>query len=140
MCVHDQGLWVEPSGQHALWGGLITSTEQQVWGLSLQRGQTAHLPQQATELGQTCQAVGPTDTELGYHEQKAILVYFNCEPLLCSQSSLYTSDSLDSDLEVLTTAPHTSVWNLEAELWRLTLGQALAGLGCQRDQAPWNVR
>lgn len=41
MCVHDQGLWVEPSGRHALWGGLITSTEQQVWGLSL--------PQQATE-------------------------------------------------------------------------------------------
>ncbi len=91
------------------------------------------------ELGQTCQAVGPTDTELGYHEQKAILVYFNCEPLVCSKSSLYTSDSLDGDLEVLTTAPHASVWNPEAELWRLTLGQALAGLSCQRDQAPWNV-
>lgn len=83
--------------------------------------------------------MGPTDTELGYHEQKAILVYFNCEPLVCSKSSLYTSDSLDGDLEVLTTAPHASVWNPEAELWRLTLGQALAGLSCQRDQAPWNV-
>lgn len=49
MCLPDQGLWVEPSGPHALWGGLITSIEQQIWGLSLQRGQTAHLPQQATE-------------------------------------------------------------------------------------------
>lgn len=84
--------------------------------------------------------MGPTNTELGYHEQKATPVYFNCEPLACSEKfTLYTSDSLDGDLEVLTTAFRASVWNLEAELWRLTLGQALAGLSCQRDQAPWNV-
>lgn len=140
MCVHDQGLWVEPSGRHALWGGLITSTEQQVWGLSLQRGQTVHLPQQVTESwARPARLWAPQTLNLVYHEQKAILVYFNCEPLVCSKSSLYTSDSLDGDLEVLTTAPHASVWNPEAELWRLTLGQALAGLSCQRDQAPWNV-
>lgn len=45
---------MEPSGLHALWGGLNTNTEKQVWDvalewdLSLQRGQTAHLPQQGT--------------------------------------------------------------------------------------------
>lgn len=48
MWLRDQGLWVEPSGLHALWGGLNASTEQQVWDLSPQRGQTAHLPPQAT--------------------------------------------------------------------------------------------
>lgn len=46
---------MEPSGLHALWGGLNTNTEKQVWDvalewdLSLQRGQTAHLPQQEQE-------------------------------------------------------------------------------------------
>lgn len=37
MCLPGQGLWVEPSGQHALWGGLITSIEQQIWGVSASR-------------------------------------------------------------------------------------------------------
>jgi hypothetical protein len=53
-----------------------------------------------------------------------------------SKFTLYTSHSLDGDLEVLTTALHANVWNPETELWRLMLGQALAGLSCQWDQAP----
>lgn len=64
---------MEPSGLHALRGGLNASTEKQVWDvalewdLSLQRGNR--------KLCQTCWGTAP-------------LLPANCEPLACSQSSL----------------------------------------------------
>lgn len=95
---------MEPSGLHALWGGLNANTEKQVWDvalgwdLSLQRGQTAHLPQQATG---SC--VRPAGVQGAAPPPPTV----NCEPLACKVHSSH-SDSLDGDLETLTTALHAS--------------------------------
>lgn len=80
--------WVEPSSLHILWGS--AEDQQQVWEAapkwdhSFQGGPTAHLPQEGNR--RLCQdllgvwALVATNTELGYHEQKAIQCILTVSP------------------------------------------------------------
>lgn len=89
---------MEPSGLHALWGGLNASTEKQVWDVAFEPPERSNSPSSTAgnrKLCHTCWGAAPPPPTV------------NCEPLACKVHSSH-SDSLDGDLEALTTALHAS--------------------------------